>query len=429
VLVVAALVTCSRASEPEAPVLADPVLVAAAQPIEPGERPGDVDVIAVPSPGQVEAEGRKDWPEAAHGAFVECSDLLHRKEFDQAIATMAQLAERTGDDGVRAVAVACRAAARVNSGVYEEVRADLVEAERLVASLPAEARDDEWAMILEADLFLTIATGGRDLSDLADSATTEESDSLSDRAAPQAAPSTPLDDRVREMTKSLIAYAAKDEDPPSAIYHLLWLPIRAVGTCRGQSPGDIAGSVRLAFYALEEFPQEQQVAGRTALVQAFAGTVPGMQPSDPVIPAQPPTVVVPPQLTTTPTATTDEPPTTTADPNVIVPPPTTTAVPTTTDAVTTTEAPTTTESPPTTTERTTTTRRTTEKEQETTTKKQTTTTKRETTENQETTRKKQTTEKRETTTEKQTATEEGEGGDGGNSGEDSGNTDGDDGEG
>jgi hypothetical protein len=117
----------------------EPVTVALSRPIPPDERPGNVAVIAVPSPGQVEAEGRKDWPEAAFSVWVECTDLMSRKDFDQAISRMNEVAARSTDRDVRAVTATCRATAKVNSGNADDAKRDFEEAKRDLESLPRRA--------------------------------------------------------------------------------------------------------------------------------------------------------------------------------------------------------------------------------------------------------------------------------------------------
>jgi hypothetical protein len=138
--------TASPAPEPSPPTSAEPipeaVAIAFSRPIRPEERPGDTRVVAVPSPGQVEAEGRKDWPEAAFGVWTECTDLLDRKQFDQAISRMNTVTTRSTDPGVRAVTATCRAAAKVNNGDVAEVGPDLDEARRRADSLPPQAQLD-----------------------------------------------------------------------------------------------------------------------------------------------------------------------------------------------------------------------------------------------------------------------------------------------
>jgi hypothetical protein len=128
--------------QPSPEPIPEPVAIALSRPIPPGERPGDTQVIAVPSPGQVQAEGRKDWPDAAYSIWVECTDLLDRKQFDQAISRMNEVAARSNDRGVRAVAATCRAAAKVNNGDFAEAEPDLEQAKRDADSLPPEARQD-----------------------------------------------------------------------------------------------------------------------------------------------------------------------------------------------------------------------------------------------------------------------------------------------
>lgn len=138
--------TASPAPQPSPEPSVEPipaaVAIAFSRPIRPDERPGDTQVVAVPSPGQVEAEGRKDWPEAAFGVWTECSDLLHRKQFDQAISRMNAVATRSTDPGVRAVTATCRAAAKVNNGDVGAVGPDLDEARRRADSLPSQAQRD-----------------------------------------------------------------------------------------------------------------------------------------------------------------------------------------------------------------------------------------------------------------------------------------------
>jgi hypothetical protein len=138
--------TASPTPEPSPPASAEPipeaVAIAFSRPIRPEERPGDTQVVAVPSPGQVEAEGRKDWPEAAFGVWTECTDLLDRKQFDQAISRMNTVTTRSTDPGVRAVTATCRAAAKVNNGDVAEVGPDLDEARRRADSLPPQAQLD-----------------------------------------------------------------------------------------------------------------------------------------------------------------------------------------------------------------------------------------------------------------------------------------------
>ena len=117
-----------------------PDLASVSEPIEPGQVPGDLGANAVPSPAELQAQGRKDWPDAAYGLWQECSDLLSRKQFEQAITRMQEVAARVTDGGSRAVAVTCTATAKVNTGRYQEALPELEEAKKAADQLPPVAR-------------------------------------------------------------------------------------------------------------------------------------------------------------------------------------------------------------------------------------------------------------------------------------------------
>jgi hypothetical protein len=117
-----------------------PDLASVNEPLLPGQVPGDLGANAVPSPAELQAQGQKDWPDAAYGLWQECADLLSRKQFVQAVGRMRDVAARATDGGVRAVAVTCAANARVSNGDFEEALPELEEAKKLADQLPPVAR-------------------------------------------------------------------------------------------------------------------------------------------------------------------------------------------------------------------------------------------------------------------------------------------------
>ncbi len=278
-LALAVLPACS--AEPEA--VPDPDLVAASRPLGPEERPGDVEVVAVPSPGEVAAEGRKDWPEAAHGTYVECSDLLHRKAFDQAVTRMQDVADRSRDGSVRAVAVACRAAARANSGNYDQVAADVEEARNLLASLPPQARNDSTTMLVQTALFVVAADApaprtpepapaapqGDDVSGGGSGPGNETQDST-----PQddgtGGTDTASDDSDADSEKKLLALAyamIEDLDPPPDFTEIVREQALAFGACVGEG-GDEDACAQEMLRTTTSVPLED-AALLTASIPAF----------------------------------------------------------------------------------------------------------------------------------------------------------------
>jgi hypothetical protein len=349
-----------RTAPPTVPPSTEPipeaVAIAFSRPIPPDERPGDTQVVAVPSPGQVEAEGRKDWPEEAFSIWVECTDLLDRKQFDEAISRMNEVAARSTDRGVRAVTATCRAAAKVNNGDFAEAEPDLEEARREADSLPPGAK---------RDVMIT--------SDLAEMPSLINDDARSLQAAAgskSGAPAAKSEGGVATMSLSGTEKFAKywRELPPGSPERLLLLQRLGISvgigmsTCSGRTNGSPTCQ-QVALLTTKPLP-----GGLQTNVEAAIATF-GQQAAlvNPPIPPNPP-----PGSTTTTTGTAA--PTTTTAAGGVAPPTSTTSPESSTTTVeqsttTTTAAKTTTARNPTTT----TTARTTTTTASTTTRRATTT--------------------------------------------------------
>ena len=326
--------------EPSPEPIPEAVTIAFSRPIPPDERPGDTLVVAVPSPEQVEAEGRKDWPEAAFSVWVECTDLLDRKEFDQAITRMNEVAARSTDRGVRAVTATCRAAAQVNNGDFAEAEPDLEEARREVDSLGPDSGLDLNFTVNLTVLMSRVASSG---------SASNEQKIVSESEIRLAA------DKVNgDLT--MLSYRGSD----GSYYSTLAAVSMGVGysVCRGSGgAGACEEVVLVAVTALPSLRSGLQ-PGMVATIMAIARTAPQANPPNPPAPGTPTTTNTKmPTTTTTAANTTTQATTTSQEPSTTTEESTTTTTPpktTTTKKSTTTSTTTKTTTPETTTSMTTT---------------------------------------------------------------------------